>query len=105
RNCRCRFRRRYSAKPLRRAHSTQQRKRSPPARRHSRLSGRPRRAHTVSEGSASAATAGAIAAPRGTSWRARTREARFALLLLVPSVIVVFGIVIYPILKTLYTSF
>ncbi len=41
----------------------------------------------------------------GTSWRARTREARFALLLLVPSVIVVFGIVIYPIIKTLITSF
>src|ERR1019366_7615829 len=41
----------------------------------------------------------------GTSWRARTREGRFALLLLTPSVIVVFGIVVYPILKTLYTSF
>jgi ABC-type sugar transport system permease subunit len=41
----------------------------------------------------------------GTSWRARTREARFALALLVPSVIVVFGIVIYPIVKTLITSF
>jgi len=41
----------------------------------------------------------------GTSWRARTREGRFALLLLAPSVIVVFGIVIYPIAKTLYTSF
>ncbi len=38
------------------------------------------------------------------SWRARTREGRFALALLVPSVIAVFGIVVYPILKTLYTS-
>ena len=47
----------------------------------------------------------AAAAPGGTSWRARTRETRFALLLLTPSVIVVFGIVVYPILKTLYTSF
>jgi multiple sugar transport system permease protein/N,N'-diacetylchitobiose transport system permease protein len=53
----------------------------------------------------------ATAAPRaparggGTSWRARTREGRFALLLLAPSVIVVFGIVVYPIFKTLYTSF
>jgi multiple sugar transport system permease protein/N,N'-diacetylchitobiose transport system permease protein len=42
---------------------------------------------------------------RRTSWRARTREGRFALALLAPSIIVVFGIVIYPILKTLYTSF
>jgi ABC-type sugar transport system permease subunit len=41
---------------------------------------------------------------RLTSWRARTREGRFAALLLLPSVIVVFGIVIYPIGKTLYTS-
>src|ERR1700704_3677947 len=41
----------------------------------------------------------------GTGWRARTREGRFALALLAPSIIVVFGIVIYPILKTLYTSF
>jgi multiple sugar transport system permease protein/N,N'-diacetylchitobiose transport system permease protein len=40
----------------------------------------------------------------GTSWRARTREGRFALALLAPSIIVVFGIVVYPILKTLYTS-
>lgn len=40
----------------------------------------------------------------GTSWRARTREGRFALALLLPSIIVVFGIVVYPILKTLYTS-
>jgi ABC-type sugar transport system permease subunit len=38
------------------------------------------------------------------SWRARTRESRFALALLLPSVIAVFGIVVYPILKTLYTS-
>jgi ABC-type sugar transport system permease subunit len=41
----------------------------------------------------------------GTSWRARTREGRLALALLAPSIVVVFGIVIYPILKTLYTSF
>ncbi len=40
----------------------------------------------------------------GMSLRARTREGRFALALLAPSIIVVFGIVIYPILKTLYTS-
>jgi multiple sugar transport system permease protein/N,N'-diacetylchitobiose transport system permease protein len=40
----------------------------------------------------------------GTSWRARTREGRFALALLAPSIIVVFGIVVYPILRTLYTS-
>ena len=33
-----------------------------------------------------------------------TREGRFALALLAPSIIVVFGIVVYPILKTLYTS-
>jgi multiple sugar transport system permease protein/N,N'-diacetylchitobiose transport system permease protein len=38
------------------------------------------------------------------SWRARTRESRFAAALLLPSVIAVFGIVVYPILKTLYTS-
>ena len=38
------------------------------------------------------------------SWRARTREARFAAALLLPSVIAVFGIVVYPILRTLYTS-
>ena len=41
----------------------------------------------------------------GSSWRARTREGRLALALLAPSIIVVFGIVIYPILRTLYTSF
>lgn len=40
----------------------------------------------------------------GTGWRARTREARFALALLAPSIVVVFGIVVYPIAKTLYTS-
>ena len=40
----------------------------------------------------------------GMTWRARTREGRFALALLAPSIIVVFGIVIYPILKTLYMS-
>jgi ABC-type sugar transport system permease subunit len=38
------------------------------------------------------------------SWRARTREGRFAAALLLPSVVAVFGIVIYPILRTLYTS-
>jgi ABC-type sugar transport system permease subunit len=55
--------------------------------------------------SEAASSAGALPAPRGTSWRARTREARFALLLLIPSVLVVFGIVIYPIAKTFVTSF
>jgi ABC-type sugar transport system permease subunit len=47
-----------------------------------------------------------VASPRpvGVSWRARTREGRFAAALLVPSVIAVFGIVVYPILRTLYTS-
>ncbi len=60
----------------------------------------------MSTATANPAAAGAQAelAPRRTSWRTRTREARFAALLLIPSVIVVFGIVIYPILKTLYTS-
>jgi multiple sugar transport system permease protein/N,N'-diacetylchitobiose transport system permease protein len=43
-------------------------------------------------------------APTGTTWRARSREGRFALALLLPSVIVVFGIVVYPVLRTLYTS-
>jgi ABC-type sugar transport system permease subunit len=38
------------------------------------------------------------------SWRARTREGRFAAVLLLPSVVAVFGIVVYPILRTLYTS-
>ena len=51
-----------------------------------------------------ASPAGAAPPAGGTSWRARTREGRFALVLLAPSIIVVFGIVIYPILKTLYTS-
>ncbi|HEY0517127.1 MAG TPA: hypothetical protein VGD00_08405, partial [Solirubrobacteraceae bacterium] len=55
--------------------------------------------------SSSATAAPSRPARGGTSWRARTREARFALALLVPSVIVVFGIVIYPIIKTLITSF
>jgi ABC-type sugar transport system permease subunit len=54
---------------------------------------------------ASARTAAALHGASATSWRARTREGRFALALLAPSVIVVFGIVIYPILRTLYTSF
>src|SRR5947209_12322850 len=54
---------------------------------------------------ASVPAAGRIARASGTSWRARTREGRFALALLAPSIIVVFGIVIYPILKTLNTSF
>ena len=53
---------------------------------------------------ASAEATGPPVRARGTSWRARTREGRFALALLAPSIIVVFGIVIYPILKTLYTS-
>ncbi len=55
--------------------------------------------------SSAAASAGTVPVRSGTSWRARTREARFALALLVPSLIVVFGIVIYPIVKTLITSF
>jgi ABC-type sugar transport system permease subunit len=57
---------------------------------------------TTAETAAAGAPAGLSRKP---SWRSRTREFRFALLLLVPSVIVVFGIVIYPILRTLYTSF
>jgi len=52
-----------------------------------------------------AAPGGPVGTPRRLSWRARTRELRFAAILLIPSVIVVFGIVIYPILRTLYTSF
>ena len=52
-----------------------------------------------------AGAVGGRAGASGTSWRARTREGRFALALLAPSIIVVFGIVIYPILRTLYTSF
>jgi multiple sugar transport system permease protein/N,N'-diacetylchitobiose transport system permease protein len=50
-----------------------------------------------------AAAGGPLEVPR-LSWRARTREVRFAALLLLPSVVVVFGIVIYPILRTLYSS-
>jgi ABC-type sugar transport system permease subunit len=53
----------------------------------------------------SAATAGTLPASRWSHWLARTREQRFAAILLLPSVIVVFGIVIYPILRTFYTSF
>jgi multiple sugar transport system permease protein/N,N'-diacetylchitobiose transport system permease protein len=53
----------------------------------------------------SAPAAPALPEAQGTSWRARTREARFAAVLLAPSLVVVFGIVIYPILRTLYTSF
>src|SRR5438270_10963300 len=53
---------------------------------------------------ASAPAAGRLPRVSGTSWRARTREGRFALVLLAPSIVVVFGIVVYPILKTLYTS-
>jgi ABC-type sugar transport system permease subunit len=49
-------------------------------------------------------TAAPLPSAGGTSWRARTREGRFALALLTPSIVVVFGIVVYPILKTLYTS-
>ena len=51
------------------------------------------------------APGGPLGGPRRLSWRARTRELRFAAILLIPSVIVVFGIVIYPILRTLHTSF
>jgi ABC-type sugar transport system permease subunit len=51
------------------------------------------------------APGGPVGGPRRLTWRARTRELRFAAILLIPSVIVVFGIVIYPILRTLYTSF
>ena len=54
---------------------------------------------------AETAPGGPPAVPTRPSWHARTRELRFAALLLIPSVIVVFGIVIYPILRTLYTSF
>src|ERR1700760_4589889 len=43
--------------------------------------------------------------PRRISLRERTREGRYAFVLLIPSIIVVFGIVIYPIIKTLITSF
>jgi multiple sugar transport system permease protein/N,N'-diacetylchitobiose transport system permease protein len=47
----------------------------------------------------------ARSAPRRVSLKTRTREGRYALLLLIPSIVVVFGIVIYPIVKTLITSF
>jgi ABC-type sugar transport system permease subunit len=53
----------------------------------------------------SAPAAGPLSRIGGTGWRARTREGRLALALLAPSIVVVFGIVIYPILRTLYTSF
>lgn len=43
--------------------------------------------------------------PQKRPWLVRTREPRFAAMLLIPSVVVVFGIVLYPILRTLYTSF
>src|SRR6266576_1490830 len=59
----------------------------------------------MASGTETAPAAGPIGVLRRRSWRSRTREVRFALLLLIPSVIVVFGIVIYPILRTLYTSF
>jgi multiple sugar transport system permease protein len=51
------------------------------------------------------APAEAPAEPPRLSWVARTREGRFAALLLLPSLVVVFGVVLYPILRTLYTSF
>jgi multiple sugar transport system permease protein/N,N'-diacetylchitobiose transport system permease protein len=53
----------------------------------------------------SSITAASGKARGGTSWWVRTREPRFALALLIPSIIVVFGIVIYPVIKTLITSF
>lgn len=44
-------------------------------------------------------------APRsGSGSRAAFRQGRLALLLLLPSLVVVFGIVVYPLLRTLYTS-
>src|SRR3954470_17071170 len=52
-----------------------------------------------------ATAGGAMGVPGRPGWRARSREVRFGALLLLPSAIVVFGIVIYPILRTLYTSF
>src|SRR5438270_619716 len=102
-NCRSRSRRRCSARPVRRARWTRPRRpsrRAPPSRRPAAAGKTP-----VTDASANVATAGALPARRSTRWLARTREARFAALLLVPSVIVVFGIVIYPVLRTLYTSF
>ena len=59
----------------------------------------------MASGASASAPPKPLALGGGTSWRARTREGRFALVLLAPSIVVVFGIVIYPILKTLYTSF
>src|SRR3954454_14595868 len=59
----------------------------------------------MASGTETAPAAGPIGVLRRRSWRSRTREVRFALLLLIPSIIVVFGIVDYPILRTLYTSF
>lgn len=55
---------------------------------------------------AASASAGPRARPgaRTARWRTRTRQARFAALLLIPSVVVVFGIVLYPILRTVWTS-
>ncbi|MEA2250983.1 MAG: multiple sugar transport system permease protein [Solirubrobacteraceae bacterium] len=60
----------------------------------------------MSTASASEVPRGVRAAGRrsGSGWRARTREARFAAALLAPSAVVVFGIVLYPILRTFYTS-
>src|SRR5918995_1967663 len=44
-------------------------------------------------------------APRsGSDLRGAFRQGRLALLLLLPSLVVVFGIVVYPLLRTLYTS-
>jgi ABC-type sugar transport system permease subunit len=54
--------------------------------------------------SAGPGAAARLEGPR-PSWRARTREARFAAALLIPSIVVVFGVVLYPVLRTLYTSF
>ena len=68
------------------------------------VKGSVRRCRPPQPGARSAAGAQAELAPRRTSWRARTREGVSPALLLVPSIIVVFGIVVYPILKTLYTS-
>jgi ABC-type sugar transport system permease subunit len=59
----------------------------------------------MASGTESATAAGRLGLLRQGAWRSRTREVRFALLLLIPSVVVVFGIVVYPILRTLYTSF
>jgi ABC-type sugar transport system permease subunit len=56
------------------------------------------------DGTAGTGVASRPAIPIRPGWRTRTSEARFAGLLLLPSVVVVFGIVVYPILKTLHTS-